>query len=158
MEKDNKLHRILPLLTNKKGFHDYEVLKEYECWIKLDWAEVKSIREKHFNLKSSFVTIRENELFIQKMHISQYKMLTNSTIYDTERERKLLLHKRDISNLLQKIKEKWFTIIPTEVYFKWNLIKIKIALAKWKKLFEKKETLKRKDIEMDIRRSLSERK
>lgn len=158
MEKERKILKITPLLTNKKALNDYEVVKEYECSVKLEWYEVKSVREKHFNLKASFVTIRENELFIQKFHISQYKMLTNSTIYDPERERKLFLHKKDISYLHQKTKEKWFTLIPTEVYFKWNLIKVKIALAKWKKQYEKKEALKKRDIEMDIRRSLSERK
>lgn len=155
MENFKKNPQILPLLTNKKALRDFEVLKEYECWIKLEWYEVKSIRDKHFHLKASFVTIREDEIFIQKFHISQYKLLTNSTIYDTERERKLLLHKKDIFSLSQKTKEKWLTIIPTEVYLKWNLIKIKIALVKWKKLYEKRADIKKRDIDMDIRKTLA---
>lgn len=153
-----KIPKITHLLVNKKALNDYEVLKEYECWIKLVWFEVKSIRDNHFHLKASFVTIREWRIYIQKFHISPYKMFTNPTAYDPESERELFLHKKDITSLLQKIKEKWFTIIPTEVYLKWNLIKIKIALAKWKKEYEKKESLKKKDIDMEIRRSLSERR
>ena len=156
-EKTKKIAKIIPLLKNKKGFSDYEVLKEYECSMKLLWHEVKSLRANHFHMKASFITIREREVFVQKFHISPYKHFTNSEACDPERERKLLLHKRDIDSLSQKIKEKGYTIIPTEVYFKWNLIKMKIGLAKWKKQYEKKEALKKRDVEMDIRRSLSER-
>jgi SsrA-binding protein len=157
MEKINKKSPIIvPLLVNKKWLHDFEVIKEYECGIKLEWYEVKSLRAHQLNLKASFVTIRDSEVFIQKMHISQYKQLTNPAAYDPERERKLMLHKKEIASLLQKIKEKWFTIIPTEVYLKWNLIKVKIALAKWRKEYDKKNVLKNRDIEMDMRKSLKE--
>lgn len=155
MKKDTK-QDITSLLINKKWYSDYEVLKEYECSIKLNWYEVKSIRWKHMHMKSSFITIRDNELFIQKLHISPYKQLTNIATYEAEAERKLFLHKKDIEHLSQKIKEKWYTIIPTEIYFKWNLVKIKIWLAKWRKEYEKKDILKKKDIEMDIRKSLKE--
>ncbi|EKE27585.1 MAG: SsrA-binding protein [uncultured bacterium (gcode 4)] len=155
---EKKIPKIHSLLVNKKGLSDFEVLKEYECWIKLEWYEVKSIREKHFHLKASFVTIREGNVYIHKFHISPYKQFTNKEAYDPEREKKLLLHKKSVDALSQKIKEKGFTIIPTEVYFKWNLIKMKIGLARWKKQYEKKEALKKRDIEMDIRRSLSERR
>ncbi|EKE28932.1 MAG: SsrA RNA (tmRNA)-binding protein [uncultured bacterium (gcode 4)] len=158
MEKiEKKLPKIHPLLVNKKALSDYEVIKEYECGIKLEWHEVKAIRGNQFHMKASFVTIRDGDVYIQKFHISPYKQFTNKEAYDPEKERKLLLHKKSIDALSQKIKEKWFTIIPTEVYFKWNLIKMKIALGRWKKQYEKKEALKKRDIEMDIRRSLSER-
>lgn len=153
----NKISNIKQIVSNKKAYFDYEVIKEYECGIILQWHEVKSIRAGHINLKASFVIIRENELFVNKMNISPYKMLPNKEVFDPLRERKLLLHKKSIDYLSWKLKEKWFTIVPLEVYFKWNLIKIKIALVKWKKLYEKKETIKKRDTEMDIRRSLSER-
>jgi len=155
MEVTKKIQKIFSLLVNKKALSDYEIIKEYECSIELLWYEVKSVRSKHFHLKASFITIREWLLFIQKFHISQYKQLTNSLSYDAERERKLFLHKKDINYLTQKTKEKWFTIIPTEVYFKWNLIKIKIALARWKKQYEKRADIKKRDIEMDMKITLA---
>jgi len=155
IEIPKKSPKIAPLLVNKKALSDYEVIREYECSIELLGHEVKSIRSKHFHLKSSFVTIREWDLFIQKFHISPYTQLTNRVAYDPERERKLFIHKKDITSLSQKMKEKWFTIMPTEVYLKWNLIKLKIALAKWKKLYEKRADIKKRDIEMDMKISLA---
>lgn len=154
-EIPKKIQKPVSLLLNKKALSDYEVIKEYECAVELLWHEVKSIREKHFHLKTSFVTIREGDLFIQKFHISPYKQLTNRVVYDPERERKIFLHKKDIANLSQKMKEKWFTIIPVEVYFRWNLIKLKIALAKWKKQYEKRADIKKRDVEMDMKISLA---
>lgn len=155
MEITKKIPKISSILVNKKALSDYEIIKDFECAIKLSWSEVKSIRDKHFHLKSSFITIRDWLIFIQKMHISPFKMLTNKDSFDSEKERQLFLHKRDMSYLGHKIKEKWLTIIPTEVYFKWNLIKVKIALAKWKKLYEKRAQIKKKDIEMDLKISLA---
>ncbi len=157
MDKEKKIIKTVSLLVNKKALSEHEVIKEFEASMKLSWSEVKSIRANHFHLKASFVTIRDSRVYIQKMHISPYKMLTNQNAYDSESEREIFLHKRDTSFLLQKIKEKWFTIIPTEVYLKWNLIKMRIALARWKKLYERKEDIKRRDIDMEIKRSLSER-
>lgn len=157
MSSNIKNQKKESLLVNKKWLNDYEVIKDYECSIELFWYEVKSIRNKNFNLKWSFISINNNWLFIQKMHISLYKFYSNSQAYDPERERKLFLHKKDVEYLQTKLKEKWFTIIPIEVYLKWNLIKIKIWLVRWKKLYEKKQILKNKDIEFDIKRSLSER-
>lgn len=155
MEINKRIQKIFSLLVNKKALSNYEVVKEYECWVELLWYEVKSIRAKHFHLKSSFVTIRDDDIFVQKFHITPYKMLTNISTIDAERERKLFLHKKDIHSLSQKTKEKWYTIIPTEVYFKWNLIKLKIALARWKKLYEKKADIKKRDIDMDLKITLA---
>lgn len=155
MEINKKIQKIMSLLVNKKALSDYEIIKEFECGIELIWSEVKSIRSKHFHLKASFISIREWILYIQKFHISQYKLLTNFVSYDPERERKLFLHKKDVNYLSQKIKEKWFTIIPIEVYLKWNLIKLKIALARWKKLYEKRADIKKRDIEMDLKITLA---
>lgn len=155
METKNKiLPKITQIVSNKKAFHDYEIIKEFECWIELLWYEVKSIRAKQINLKWSFVIIRNEEIFANKIHISAYKMLANNTIIEPERERKLFLHKKNILQLNQKIKEKGYTIVPTEVYFKWNMIKIKVALVKWKRLYEKKESIKKRDIAMDLKKSL----
>lgn len=155
MEINKKIQKIFSLLVNKKALSNYEVIKEYECGIELLWHEVKSIRTKHFHLKSSFVTIRDWIIYIQKLNITPYKMLTNTLSIDSERERKLFLHKKDIDSLSQKTKEKWYTLIPTEIYFKWNLIKVKIALARWKKLYEKRADIKKRDTDMDLKITLA---
>lgn len=157
MNNEDKKIKITMLLENKKWLSNYEAIKEFECSIMLEWHEVKSIRDKHFHLKSSFVTIRDWDLYLQKMHITPYKMLPPWIRIDPERERKLFLKKREITLIEAKIKEKGLTIIPTAIYLKWNLIKARVAIAKWLKQYEKKEKIKNRDIESDLRRSLSER-
>lgn len=142
-----KVIKIETLLLNKKALFDYELVNQYEVSIELLWYEVKSVKAGHINLKWSFITIRDWSLYIQKFHISPYKMLPNKSLIDPLRERKLFLHKKDILYLDQKLKEKWFTIIPIEVYGKWNLVKLRIALAKWKKQYEKKQILKEREID-----------
>lgn len=140
--ENKKTPKIETLLTNKKTLFDYEILSSFEAGIELFWYEVKSIKAKHINLKWSFITIRDWMIYLQKFHISPYKMLANKTSIDPTRERKLFIHKKDILHLSQKLKEKWFTLVPIEVYLKWNLIKVRIWLAKWKKMYEKKQILK----------------
>ena len=103
MNTTKKTIKIESLLKNKKAFFDYEFIKEFEVWIELLWYEVKSVKASHVNLKWSFITIREWNLYIQKFHISPYKMLPNKSIVDPLRERKLFLHKSEIFYLDQKL-------------------------------------------------------
>ncbi|MDD2487362.1 MAG: SsrA-binding protein SmpB [Candidatus Gracilibacteria bacterium] len=144
---DKKNIKTESLLLNKKALFDYELIRQFEASMELLGHEVKSIKAGHINLKGSFITIREGTLFVQKFHVSPYTMLPNKTIVDPLRERKLFLHKSDILFLDQKLKEKGFTLIPVEVYLKGNLIKMRIALAKGKKLYEKKQVMKEREID-----------
>lgn len=154
VSKNSKTHFII---KNKKALFNYEIIKDYEAWIELTWYEVKSIRSWNVNFKWSFISIINFVPFIIKLHISPYKFISNKKLIDPVRDRKIFLHKKDIIFLLQKLKEKWNTLIPIEIYFKWNLIKLKIALAKWKKKYDKKEVIKKRDIQKDVQISLKER-
>ncbi len=151
-----KIVKTFSILVNKKALFDYEVIKDYEAWIELTGYEVKSVKLKNINLKWSFVSLANGTPYIMKFHISPYKFIGVKEWVDPTRERKLFLHKKDIFYINQKLKEKWNTLIPTEVYLKGNLIKLKIALAKWKKKYEKKDLIKKKDIQRDIEISLKE--
>ncbi len=145
------------IATNKKAYHDYFIISTFEAGIMLVGQEVKSIRLGHTNLKDSFITFKDGEAYIKNMHISHYKDATLETI-DEKRSRKLLLNRSEINKLIIKTKEKGFTCVPLKVYLKNNLVKIEIALAKGKHLFDKKQVLAEKDIERDTQRLLKKYK
>jgi SsrA-binding protein len=135
------------ITKNKKAYFDYEIIDSWEAWIELKWHEVKSIRSGHVNLKWSYISCINQELFAKSIHISAWKTLANRDSLDTKRDRKIFLHKKTVIYLYQKLKEAWFSIVPLEVYFKWSLIKIKVALVKWKKKYQKKQILKERDMD-----------
>ena len=145
------------IATNKKAYHDYFIISTFEAGIMLVGQEVKSIRLGHTNLKDSFITFKDGEAYIKNMHISHYKDATLETI-DEKRSRKLLLNRSEINKLIIKTKKKGFTCVPLKVYLKDNLVKIEIALAKGKHLFDKKQVLAEKDIERDTQRLLKKYK
>lgn len=147
--KNRKLNN--QITKNKKAYFDYEIISSYEAWLELKWYEVKSIRNKHVNLKWSFVVIINWELYIKWMHISAWKTLSNKQGIETDRERKVFIHKKDIIYLSWKIKESWFSLIPLELYLVWSLIKLKIALAKGKKSYQKKQILKERTMDKEAR-------
>ncbi len=130
------------ITKNKKAYFDYEIIDSWEAWIELKWYEVKSVRNWYINLKWSYIVAIWEELFLKWANISLWKALPKNSSIEADRVRKLFLKKKIITYLLWKIKERWFSIIPLEVYFKWNLIKIKVALAKGKKAYQKKQVLK----------------
>lgn len=140
-------------IKNKKAFHDYEIIEEYEAGIALFGWEVKSIRWGSCQLKGSHIIIRSGEVKIIGMHISPYTFSIQTDI-GTKRERKLFLKKNTILRLEQKLHETGMTIIPARVYFKWNLIKVSVALVKWKKEYDKRETLKKRDIDRGAMKEL----
>ena len=142
------------IATNKKANFEYFIISTYEAGIVLTGSEVKSIRLGHTNLKDSFITFsKDAEAFIKNMHITAYKDASIDKP-DEKRNRKLLLNRSEINKLISKTKEKGFTCIPLKVYLKDNLVKIEIALAKGKHLYDKKDTLAKKDIERDTQRQL----
>ncbi len=139
------------IANNKKARHNYKIDAEYEAGIVLAGTEVKAIREGRVSFADSYADIRRDEIFIRQLHISPYKFAYNAN-HETLRTRKLLLHKYEISKLTVKIREKGYTLIPLKIYFKNDKIKILIGLGKGKKLFDKRETIKEKDVKRDMDR------
>lgn len=132
------------IANNKKAFHDYFISDRYEAGISLSGTEVKSMRAGKCSLKEAFVRIEDGEVYIYNMHISPYEQ-GNIFNKDPVRVRKLLLHKSEIRKLAGQITQKGFTIVPLSVYFKGSLVKVEIGLGKGKKLYDKRETLAKKD-------------
>ncbi len=141
------------LANNKKAFHDYFIEKKYEAGIELLGSEVKSIKQGKVSIKESFIGDKNGEMFIYGMHVSPFKEAYDQAI-DPTRTRKLLLHKKEINTLIGKKTQAGYTIVPISVYEKDGLVKIQIALAKGKKLYDKRETLKKKDDQRRIDRAL----
>ena len=140
------------ITTNRKAFHDYNIFDKYVAGIVLTGTEIKSIRKNAINLKDSFCKIEDNEIFLYNCHISLYEQ-GNRYNHKEERVRKLLLTKKEILKMHSKIKKDGYTIVPLEVFLTHGFAKIEIALAKGKKLYDKRETLAKKDQQRDIERS-----
>ncbi|RGO14734.1 SsrA-binding protein SmpB [Coprobacillus cateniformis] len=138
---------------NKKAYHDYFILDTYEAGIELQGTEIKSIRKGSVNLKDSFIRIRNDEAFIDNMHIAPYEQ-GNRFNHEPLRQRKLLLHKKEIRKLQKELKENGLTIVPTKLYFNTSKLKVEIALARGKKLYDKRQDLKEKDSKRDIEKAL----
>lgn len=132
------------IANNKKAYYDYFIEDTYEAGISLAGTEVKSLRMGKCSLKESFIRIDHNELFVYNMHISPYEK-GNIFNKDPLRVRKLLLHRYEIRKLSAKIAEKGYTLVPLKVYFKDSLVKVEIGLARGKKLYDKRETIAKKD-------------
>ena len=132
------------IAANKKAWHDYFVEEKYEAGIELAGTEVKSIRLGQINLKDSYCSFKDGEIFVRGMHISPYEK-GNIFNKDPLRPKKLLMHKSEIRKLVGKIAEQGYTLVPVEVYFKGSLVKVQIALAKGKKLYDKRQDIAKKD-------------
>ncbi len=132
------------IANNKKARHDYFLEEIYEAGISLHGTEVKSLRMGKCSVKEAFIRIEKGEVFIYGMHISPYEK-GNIFNKDPLRPKKLLMHKKEILKLQQKIAEKGYTLVPVEVYFKGSLVKVQIALAKGKKLYDKRQDIAKKD-------------
>ena len=138
---------------NKKARHDYFVLETYEAGIELFGTEVKSIRKGRLNLKDSWCSIDEGEIFVNGMHISPYEQ-GNIFNRDPMRVRRLLMHKREINRLLGVTKQQGLTLVPLSVYFLKGRAKLEIGLCKGKKLYDKRETAAKKDAQRDMERAV----
>ncbi|MBQ9181784.1 MAG: SsrA-binding protein SmpB [Bacilli bacterium] len=139
-------------INNRKARFDYEIIEEYEAGIVLKGTEIKSIKNGKANLKDSYAVIKKGEIFLLNMHISHYEQ-GNIFNHDETRTRKLLMHKKEILKLNDKISMLGFTLVPLKLYFKGNKAKILLGLAKGKKVFDKRESLKKKDMEREIQKN-----
>lgn len=144
---------ILIIQDNRKARFDYEIVETYEAGISLIGSEVKSIREKSVQLKDSFISFRGNEAFLQNAHISVYKQGSYNN-HEPERLRKLLLHRNELNKIFAALQEKGLACIPLKIYFKENKVKLEIALAKGKKVHDKREAIKKRDVDAQIRQTL----
>ncbi len=153
MAGDSKTKTIA---DNRKARHDYFVLETFECGIELVGTEVKSIRRGGVNLKDSWCSIDEGEMFVKGMHISPYEQ-GNIFNRDPMRVRRLLLHKREILRLFGQVKEQGLTLIPLSLYFKGSRVKMALGLCKGKKLHDKRDDMAERAAKRDIDRALKER-
>ena len=141
---------------NAKAFHDYFIEDRYETSIELSGTEVKSIRQGNVNLKDSFCIIKDGEISVLGMHISPYEK-GNIFHKDPRRNRKLLMHKREIMRLFGKIKQDGYSLIPLSIYFKGPYVKLEIGLARGKKLYDKRDSAAKKDAKREIDRAMKSR-
>jgi SsrA-binding protein len=145
------------IATNKKAFHDYFILEKMEAGIILQGTEVKAIREGRLNLKDSYATVRSGEVLLLNCHISPYSH-GNRENHDPTRSRKLLLHAREIEKLIGKTQEKGLTLTPLRVYLKRGKVKVELGVAKGKKLYDKRETERRKEADQEARAAMKNRR
>ncbi|MGB3564273.1 MAG: SsrA-binding protein SmpB [Thermoanaerobaculia bacterium] len=155
MSKDNP--SIKRLAANRRARHDYHILDKFEAGIALLGTEVKAVREGRVQLKDSYIEIKEGEAFLVGAHISPYSH-GNRENHDPERRRKLLLKRREIDKLSGRITLQGQTCIPLSVYLKGNLIKLEIALAKGKKLYDKRQAEKTRTLDKEAREAMAERR
>lgn len=137
--------------TNKKARHNFTILDSFEAGIELKGTEVKSLRDHKANLEDSFARIDNGQLFIYNMHISPYEYGSYTNV-QSKRTRKLLAHKKEINKLIGETSQKGFTLIPLKVYFTHGIAKVELALAKGKKLFDKREAIKLREVKRDVAR------
>ena len=149
----NKSEGIKPVAQNKKAYHEYFILEKIEAGIELFGTEVKSVRQGKVNLKDSWCSIKDGEMFVNGMHISPYEQ-GNIFNRDPLRVKRLLLHKKEIRQLYAKVKQDGLTIIPLSLYFKNGRAKLEIGLCKGKKLYDKREVAAKKEAQRNIERSM----
>ena len=137
-------------IKNKKAYFDYTILEEIEAGISLVGTEIKSVRKGSVDLKDSFITIKNNEAFILNIYIAKYEE-GNIFNHDERRTRKLLLHKKEIKKLKEKVSTEGLTLIPLKLYFKKNYVKVLVGLCKGKKLYDKRASLKERDLKREAR-------
>ena len=142
------------ICANRSAAHEYFILERYEAGIVLDGGEVKSLRAGRANLKDSFCAMEKGELFIKNMHIATYEKAGSFNVRNSKRDRKLLLHKDEISRLVGKVNQKGLTLIPLKLYFKKALIKVELGLCQGKHTYDKKRVLMQKDLERDKERQI----
>jgi SsrA-binding protein len=141
--------------TNRQASYRYHLLERFECGIMLTGTEVKSLREGNVQLKDAYATIREGEVWLLGMYVAPYGPAARDN-HDPERPRKLLLHRREIERLIGKTAERGLTLVPTRVYFSGPNAKIEIALARGKNVYDKRESIRRREVSREVQRELRE--
>lgn len=149
------MENVKTITTNKKAFHEYFVIESFECGIVLSGTEIKSIRAGGVNLKDAWCSIDDGELIIKQMHISPYE---HGNIFNKPpaRNRKLLMHKREIMRLFGTVKQEGLALVPLSLYFKGSLVKVQLGLCKGKKLHDKREVAAKRDAARTIDRAMKE--
>jgi SsrA-binding protein len=144
---------ILVISENRKARFDYQIIETFEAGMVLTGSEVKSIRNKQVQLKDSYISFVGNEAFLQNAHISEYKASSYNN-HQPERLRKLLLHRIELNKIYTAIREKGLSCVPLLVYFKNGRVKLEIALAKGKKLHDKRESIKDREVKRDLQQQM----
>jgi SsrA-binding protein len=144
------------IAQNRKAYHEYFVIESFETGIELVGTEVKSLRNGNCNLKDAWVAIENGEMYVKGLHISPYEM-GNIFNRDPVRQRRLLMHKKEILSLFGKTKQEGLTLIPLSVYFKGSLVKVQVGLCKGKKLYDKRAVSAKRDAERTIDRNIKEK-
>lgn len=144
------------LATNRSAYHDYFIDETVEAGIVLTGSEIKSVRASQMNLKESYALVRNGQAWLIGAHISPYDPSSRDN-HDPRRERRLLLHRREIARLVDKVKQKGYTLVPTRVYLKNNRAKLELGLARGKKQYDKREAIAARDARREIERSLKAR-
>ena len=142
------------LAVNKRAHFDYEILEKFEAGIVLQGNEVKTVRGNRMGLLGAYVTISRGAAWLMGAHIPRYPQAGPQPGYDPDRNRKLLLHKREIKRLAGKLEQKGLTLVPISVYTKASMIKLEFGLARGKRQYEKRESIRKRDVDREIRRSL----
>ena len=141
-------------INNRKARHDYEIVSTYEAGIALQGSEVKSVFAGKVNMTDAYCDVRDNELFIVNLDVEPYKNAATSFVPERRRERKLLLHRKEIDLIARRAQEKGLAIVPLKVYFKNGRAKVEIALARGKKQYDKRDALKKKDERRALKKGL----
>ena len=144
---------IKVIATNRKAYHDYTILETLEAGVVLSGSEIKSVRESRVSLGESYVKIEKDGLWLTGAHIARYDPASYMG-HDPTRRRRLLLHRKEINRLRSKLQEKGLTLVPLKMYIKERLAKVEIGLGRGKKLYDKRETIMRRDVEREIERTL----
>jgi SsrA-binding protein len=145
------------LLENRKAYFDYEILESFEAGIELLGHEVKSIKSGRGIFDGSYISIKDNELWLINFSLPPYQVNNTSKDYEERRPRRLLVGKKDIEYIVKKEKQSGLTIMPISMYNKKNLVKVQIAIVRGKKSFDKRHTIKKRDTERDVKRELKDR-
>lgn len=143
------------IAANRKAFHDYFVLEKFEAGIELTGTEVKSIRAGTVNLKDCYAQVKDGQLWVRGMHISPYKQGSYFNA-DPDRDRRLLMHKREINRLGGRVKQEGLTLVPLSIYFRDSLVKVELGLCKGKKLYDKRDAAAEKSARREMDRKLKE--
>jgi SsrA-binding protein len=147
-------NNIKTVATNRKARHDYFIEDTYEAGIVLTGTEIKSVRAGRANLRDSFAIVKEDELWLMNAHIAPYEQGTYAN-HDPRRTRKLLMHRREINRIASQLQEKGFTLVPLRIYLKDNLAKVELGLARGKKQYDKRATLRKKQTQREIDRAIA---
>lgn len=144
------------IATNRKAFHEYNILEKWEAGIVLQGTEVKSLRLGRANLKDSYASIKDSELWLYNLHISPYEQ-GNVWNHEPRRPRKLLMHRQEIKRLIGKVEERGFTLIPLRMYFKRGRAKVELAVARGKKIYDRRKDIAKRDADREMQRELKDK-